>query len=74
MMFGFSFPKLAVLIAIILVVWYGFKFLGQRRELSEAAIKSGKIKQKSRLPEILWIIASIGFIAVAIIWGLKQFL
>jgi len=73
-MFGFSFPKLAVLIAIILVVWYGFKFFGQRRELSEVAIKSGKIKQKSRLPEILWIIASISFIAVAIIWGLKQFL
>ena len=70
-MFGFSIPKLAVLIAIIAAVWWGFKAAGRRRELNEVAIQNGKIKRKSRLPEILWLVALIGFIAVAIIWGLR---
>ena len=70
-MFGFSIPKLAVLIAIIAAVWWGFKASGRRRELNEVAIQNGKIKRKSRLPEILWLVALIGFIAVAIIWGLR---
>ena len=73
-MFGFSIPKLAVLIAIILVVWWSFKAAGRKRELNEVAIQNGKIKRKSRLPEALWLVALIGFIAVAIIWGLKPYL
>lgn len=28
-MFGFGFTKLAVLILIVLAIWYGFKFVGQ---------------------------------------------
>jgi ribosomal protein L32 len=28
-MFGFGFSKLAVLIGIVIAVWYGFKFVGQ---------------------------------------------
>ena len=70
-MFGFSIPKLAVLIAIIAAVAWGFKAAGRRRELNEVAIQNSKIKRKSRLPEILWLVALIGFIAVAIIWGLR---
>ena len=44
-MFGFSFPKLAVLIAIVAAVWYVFKATGRRRDLNEVAIKNGKIKK-----------------------------
>jgi uncharacterized protein len=28
-MFGFGFSKLAVLVGIVIAVWYGFKFVGQ---------------------------------------------
>jgi uncharacterized protein len=28
-MFGFGFSKLVVLIAIVVAVWYGFKYVGQ---------------------------------------------
>ena len=28
-MFGFGFTKLAVLVGIVVAVWYGFKFVGQ---------------------------------------------
>ena len=44
-MFGFGFPKLAILIAIIAAVWYVFKAIGRRRDLNEVAIKNGKIKK-----------------------------
>ena len=44
-MFGFSFPKLAVLIVIVAAVWYIFKATGRRRDLNEVAIKNGKIKK-----------------------------
>ena len=33
-MFGFSLPKLVVLLGIIAVVWYGFKLLNRRREVA----------------------------------------
>ena len=49
-MFGFSLPKLAVLIAIVLSVWYGFKILGRRRVLNNQRannVKEKKGKQKS---------------------------
>ena len=38
-MFGFSLPKLLVLAAIILVVWYGFKWVGQIDKQRKAAVK-----------------------------------
>ena len=44
-MFGFSFPKLAVLIVIVAALWYFFKATGRRRDLNEVAIKNGKIKK-----------------------------
>jgi len=28
-MFGFGFTKLAVLVAIVAAIWYGFKYVGQ---------------------------------------------
>ena len=30
-MFGFSLPKLLILIALIAVVWYGFKAMGRMK-------------------------------------------
>mgnify|MGYP001037364704 len=73
-MFGFSFPKLAILIAIIAAVWYVFKAIGRRRDLNEVAIKNGKIKRKSRLPQIIWLILLISLITFLLIWGLKPYI
>ena len=73
-MFGFSFPKLAVLIAIVAAVWYVFKATGRRRDLNEVAIKNGKIKRKSRLPQIIWLILLINLITFLLIWGLKPYI
>ena len=42
LMFGFSLPKILVLVAIIALVWYGFKLFGRGREL-EKSIKKGDI-------------------------------
>ncbi|MDP6476104.1 MAG: hypothetical protein QF449_09780 [Alphaproteobacteria bacterium] len=38
-MFGFSLPKLLVLIALIVVVWYGFKALGRVNRKRQAQAK-----------------------------------
>ena len=73
-MFGFSFPKLAILIAIISAVWYVFKAIGRRRDLNEVEIKNGKIKRKSRLPQIIWLILLISLITFLLIWGLKPYI
>lgn len=73
-MFGFSFAKLAVLIAIVAAVWYVFKATGRRRDLNEVAIKNGKIKRKSRLPQIIWLILLISLITFLVIWGLKPYI
>ena len=72
-MFGFSFPKLAVLIVIVAAIWYVFKATGRRRNLNEVAIKNGKIK-KSRLPQIIWLILLISLITFLLIWGLKPYI
>ena len=34
-MLGFSLPKLAILVAIILVIWYAFKLFGRSRVISK---------------------------------------
>ena len=73
-MFGFSFPKLAVLIVIVATVWYFFKATGRRRDLNEVAIKNGKIKRKSRLPQIIWLILLISLITLLLFWGLKPYI
>ena len=73
-MFGFSFPKLAVLIVIVAAVWYIFKAIRRRRDLNEVAIKNGKIIKKSRLPQIIWLILLISLITFLLIWGLKPYI
>ena len=73
-MFGFSFPKLVVLIVIVAAVWYIFKAIGRRRDLNEVAIKKGKIIKKSRLPQIIWLILLISLITFLLIWGLKPYI
>ena len=62
-MFGFSFPKLAVLIVIVAAVWYIFKAIGRRRDLNEVAIKNGKITIiKSALSYLLGYLALVTLI------------
>ena len=41
-MFGFSIPKLLVLFLIILLVWYGFKFIERQNHLSKDRKKKPK--------------------------------
>ncbi len=38
-MFGFSFYKLLVLVAVIAAVWYGFKFIGRLQDQRQADAK-----------------------------------
>ena len=72
-MFGFSLPKLAVLIAIVLSVWYGFKILGRRRVSNNQ--RSNNLKEKNgKQLLVLILIAFLGVIFVAIIWGVKHYL
>ncbi len=46
-MFGFSLPKLLVLIAILLAVWYGFKFIGRLDKERKARVRDAR---RSRSP------------------------
>ena len=71
-MFGFSLPKLAVLIAIVLAVWYGFKILGRRRVLNNQRANNDKDKGKQLFTLIF--VAILGVIFVAIVWGVKHYL
>ena len=72
-MFGFSLPKLAVLIAIVLSVWYGFKILGRRRVLNNQRAKNVKEKKGKQLLPFIFV-AFLGVIFVAIVWGVKHYL
>ena len=72
-MFGFSLPKLAVLIAIILAVWYGFKILGRRRDLNNQRANNVKEKNGKQLFALIFV-AILGVIFVAIVWGVKHYL
>ena len=72
-MFGFSLPKLAVLIAIVLAVWYGFKILGRRRVLNNQRAKNVKEKKGKQLLAFIFV-AFLGVIFVAIVWGVKHYL
>lgn len=47
-MFEFSLAKLIVLIGIILVVWYGFKFVSRIQELREAEAKRRARDERAR--------------------------
>jgi len=46
-MLGFSLTKLLVLIAIIAIVWYGFKYVGRRNEIAAKAAKPKPVDEKS---------------------------
>ena len=72
-MFGFSLPKLAVLIAIVLAVWYGFKILGRRRVLNNQRANNVKEKNGKQLLVLIFV-AFLGVIFVAIVWGVKHYL
>ena len=72
-MFGFSLPKLAVLIAIVLAVWYGFKILGRRRVLNNQRANNIKEKNGKQLIALIFV-AILGVIFVAVVWGVKHYL
>ena len=72
-MFGFSLPKLAVLIVIILAVWYGFKILGRRRVLNNQRANNVKEKNGKQLFALIFVVI-LGVIFVAIVWGVKHYL
>ena len=72
-MFGFSLPKLAVLIAIVLAVWYGFKLLDRRRVLNNQRANNIKEKNGKQLFALIFI-AILGVIFFAIVWGVKHYL
>jgi len=72
-MFGFSLPKLAVLIAIVLAVWYGFKILGRRRDLDNQRANNVKEKNGKQLFSLIFV-AILGVIFVAILWSVKHYL
>jgi hypothetical protein len=48
-MFGFSLPKLLVLIAIIAIVWYGFKAVGRVNRKRQAQAREAARKRHSEL-------------------------
>ena len=72
-MFGFSLRKLAVLIAIVLAVWCGFKILGQRRVLSSQRAYNIKEKNGKQLFALIFV-AILGVIFVAIVWSVKHYI
>ena len=72
-MFGFSLPKLAVLITIVLAVWYGFKILGRRRDLNNQRANNVKEKNSKQLFALIFV-AILGVIFVAIVWSVKHYL
>ncbi len=41
-MLGFSIQKLLVLAAIVLAVWYGFKFVGRMQQVRDAEAKAAR--------------------------------
>ncbi len=48
-MFGFSLPKLLVIVAVIATVWYFFKLVGRRNQVGAAVKKSRRTtKEKAR--------------------------
>ena len=68
-MFGFSIPKLAILIIIVVTVWYAFKIFGKRRELRD---KESNYTNNRQL-QIIFLISALGIIVVAVIWAIKTY-
>ena len=68
-MFGFSIQKLAILIIIVVTVWYAFKIFGKRRELRD---KESNYTNNRQL-QIIFLISVLGIIVVAIIWAIKTY-
>jgi len=48
-MFGFSLPKLLILIALIVIVWYGFKAIGRVSRKREAQAREAS---RNQYPEL----------------------
>ena len=48
-MFGFSLPKLLILIAIIAIVWYGFKAIGRGNRKRQTQAQEAARNQHSKL-------------------------
>ena len=49
-MFGFSIQKLIFTVAIILIVWYGFKVIGRLDKKRKAQVKVGRRRKKPPSP------------------------
>ena len=49
-MFGFSIQKLIFTVAIVLIVWYGFKVIGRLDKKRKAQIKVGRRRKKPPSP------------------------
>ena len=55
-MFGFSITKLMVIVAVIAVVWYAFKFIGRRDQLGASAKtprRSAKKKSRDEIEDLV---------------------
>ena len=55
-MFGFSLPKLLVIVAVIAVVWYAFKFIGRRDQLGatqKTPRRSAKKKARDEVEDLV---------------------
>ena len=48
-MFGFSFWKLVFLVAVVAVVWFGFRFLQNREQARRAARRAPESRSTDRL-------------------------
>ncbi|RED53693.1 hypothetical protein [Aestuariispira insulae] len=48
-MFGISFGKLIVLVAVIAAVWYGFKYVGRLQNIEKGQRKSGEPTLSERM-------------------------
>jgi len=50
-MFGLSFSKIIVLVAVVVAVWYGFKWLNRVDKLRKEEAARDKVDQKKRMDE-----------------------
>ena len=52
-MLGFSLSKIVVLAAIVVAVWYGFKFIGRLdKRRKEEAVAAQRAERAERAPEV----------------------
>ena len=51
-MFGFSFTKLIVLAAIVVAVWYGFKFVGRLDKRRKEQLASSRKASTAEMKDV----------------------